>query len=99
MKAISLSLCAVAVGGSLLAQAPAQAQAPTPPSQGPATFKASTELVEVDVSVTGPDGKPIRGLTAADFAIVGQKIVAFQEVSHDEPDDPTRAARWATADR
>jgi VWFA-related protein len=83
MNAISLSLCVVAVGGALLAQS-----AP----QGTMTFRASTELVEVDVSVTGPDGKPIRGLTAADFAIVGQKIVAFQEVTHDTPDDPARAA-------
>jgi VWFA-related protein len=79
LKLILTALGLAVCGGALLA-----AQQPT--------FKASTELVEVDVAVTGKDGKPIRGLTAADFAIVGQKIVAFTEVSHDVPTDPERAA-------
>jgi VWFA-related protein len=48
--------------------------------------------VEVDVAVTDATGHPIQGLTAADFAIVGQKIVAFTEVSHDAADDPSSAA-------
>jgi VWFA-related protein len=61
-------------------------------AQGQPTFRASTELVEVDVAVTDATGHPIRGLTAADFAIVGQKIVAFTEVSHDAADDPSSAA-------
>jgi VWFA-related protein len=79
MRKLVVALVVSAVGGVLFAQ-------------GQPTFKSSTELVEVDVSVTGKDGKPIRGLTAADFAIVGQKIIAFTEVSHDTPDDPERAA-------
>lgn len=79
MKKVLFALGVAAAGGAVLA-----AQQPT--------FRSATELVEVDVSVTDANGKPIRGLTAADFAIVGQRIVAFTEVSHDAADDPSSAA-------
>jgi VWFA-related protein len=45
-------------------QEPAPAQQPQPP-----IFKAKVELVRVDVSVIGRDGKPAEDLTAEDFEI------------------------------
>lgn len=54
-RAIGITLAAVA-----LVRLPAVAQQPT--------FKAAVDLVRVDVAVTR-GGKPVRGLTAADFSI------------------------------
>jgi VWFA-related protein len=57
------------------------AQAPVPQ----ATFRAGTDLVQVDVSVLDGKRHPVRGLTAADFTISEddqpREIQAFTEVS------------------
>jgi VWFA-related protein len=59
-------------------QQPQQAQTPV--------FRTRTDLVEVDAVVIGADGRPIAGLTAADFTLLDrsrpQQIAAFEEVSH-----------------
>ena len=62
-------------------QPPAQKQPPAP------TFRSGTTLVPVDVRVVDRSGKPIKGLTAADFTITEdgkpQTIVhfSFQELT------------------
>lgn len=47
---------------------PAQSAPPQDPQQK-TTFKSSVELVPVDVSVVDRDGRPVEGLTAADFTL------------------------------
>lgn len=81
----------IAAACALFAYVTLGAQTTTPAPQRP-TFRANTETVEVDVSVTDSTGRPIRGLTREDFAIPGQTIVAFQEVNRSTPDDPSHAA-------
>src|SRR5687767_11708719 len=60
------------------------------PAQAP-TFKAATQVVELDVRVFDKDGKFLTGLTAADFEVIedgaGQKVQTFFFV-----DDPGRSA-------
>src|SRR5688572_28705187 len=45
------------------------AQTPSQPQDLP-TFRGGVQLIDVDVVVTGRDGKPVRGLTQDDFEIV-----------------------------
>ena len=71
-------LAILAMAGGILVSA----QSPGPATDQP-TFRGATDTVEVDVAVTDQTGRPIRGLTRADFTIPGQTITAFQEVSHD----------------
>jgi VWFA-related protein len=51
-----------------------------------ATFKSTVELVQVDVVVIDKDGKPVHGLTAADFNLTDRKkaqtISSFDEASY-----------------
>ncbi len=66
---------------------------PNAPAQtGRATFRASVELVEVDVSVLDKDRQPVRGLTPADFTVLEehqpQAIAAFSEVDVPQPVEP-----------
>ena len=52
--------------------ATAEAKSPAP-GENPnsvATFKASARLVQVDVSVTDKDGRPLQGLKASDFTVL-----------------------------
>lgn len=71
----------LAIPAALLIVLRLQAQTPAPQ----ATFRAGTDLVQVDVSVLDGKRRPVRGLTAADFTIFedGQprEIQAFSEVS------------------
>lgn len=69
-------------------------QAPTPV---PPQFRATTEIVHLDVSVLDKKTRrPIQGLTAADFTILEdgtpQPVVAFSAVDVPPPVAPT--ARW-----
>ncbi len=54
------------------------------------TFRAGTEVIQLDVSVLDKDRKPIRDLTKADFTVLEdgkpQSVVAFNAV--DVPDPP-----------
>lgn len=57
-------------------QAPKGAPQPAAavPTQGPATFQATSQLVVETVSVTDKSGKPIEGLTAKDFNITEDNV-------------------------
>jgi VWFA-related protein len=70
-------------------------QAPTRP-QNPPTFTGGVDVVKLDVSVYDKDHRPIKGLTAADFTLLEDKlprpIVGFAEVDIPEPPPPT--AKW-----
>jgi VWFA-related protein len=75
---------------------PAQAQpqvVPVNPRQGPpsppkaptrarGTIRSTVNLVEIDVQVTGRDGKPVKGLTQSQFSVTedgkAQKISTFE---------------------
>src|SRR4030095_845381 len=57
MRGTGLGLCALSLGAVLAAQ------------QQPPTFRSGVELVILNVTVVDKDGKPVRGLTAADFAV------------------------------
>lgn len=97
---------AVLAATALLALAagarPAAPQAPAPPQPQP-SFPAEVELVTVDVVVTDRQGRPIRGLTAADFTVLedGQRqaISSFEaiEVPPAPPSAQGEAAGRGTA--
>jgi VWFA-related protein len=74
---------------------PASAQQPKPEGAGP-TFPSAVELVRVDVVVTDKGGRPVSGLTQADFALaeggVPQPITSFESVSvADAPEEESPA--------
>ena len=70
-------------------------QAPATPQ---ATFRAGIELIQVDVSVLGEDGRPVRGLTQSDFTILEdgkpRPVASFAAVDIAPPARP--AAVWMT---
>ncbi len=70
-------------GQGIARQSPAQAQAPP-------VFRASVDLVQVDVSVLDRAGRPVEGLAAADFSILEsgkpQEVAAFVAISVPEPE-------------
>ena len=61
---------------------------PSSRAQQTPVFRATADLVQIDVSVLDSDRQPVRGLTAADFTIldggIEQPVVAFAAV--DLPD-------------
>ena len=61
------------------------AQQPSGGDQPPLTFRAETNLVEVDAFVTDADGKPVPGLAAGDFQLLEdgkpQTVSAFSFVN------------------
>ena len=75
---------------------------PTPGSED--VVKISTNLIQIDVSVTDSKGKVIPGLTAEDFEIYEngqkQKITNFSFVSNEKsvPNEPVKPAQKAQPD-
>src|SRR5690349_12490890 len=59
------------------------------------TFRARTDLVQVDVVVVDEHGNHVRGLTREDFVLRDRRTVrpisAFEEVQHAKPDAPGAA--------
>jgi VWFA-related protein len=65
---------------------PAATQQQQPPQQPPPpVFRARTDIVRLDVTVLGPDGKPVHGLTREDFTLLEdgkpREILGFGEVN------------------
>jgi VWFA-related protein len=85
MRCIAL-LCALTSSAALGAQAPTPASVPAT-SGAAGTIRAGTQLVILDVSVTGADGRAVPHLKMGDFAILengaAQKVDRFEE--HLEP--------------
>ena len=77
---IAPALAVALVGVSLAVQAATG----TPQDQRP-TFKARTDIVRIDVTVLGPDGKPVHGLAREEFTILEngkpREILGFGEVN------------------
>ena len=69
----------------LVASVLALAQQQPPPPQAPPIFRAGTNLVRVDVSVTDGDARPVTNLTADDFEVkeddIPQTVSSFQFVT------------------
>src|SRR4249919_132055 len=65
-----------------------------PPQQQP-VFRASTELVQVDVVVRDADGNPVHGLTADDFVVLDrrkrQTVATFKEIKRDAGGAPAES--------
>jgi VWFA-related protein len=57
----------------------------TEQEQKPPTFRARTDIVRIDVTVLGPDGKPVHGLTREEFTLLEDgkpvEILGFGEVN------------------
>jgi VWFA-related protein len=90
----------VATAGLLVhTQSATPAQGPSSPVSRP-TFRAGTDVVQVDVSVLDKNRKPVLGLTAADFTVLEdgkpRPVVAFTPVELPEPDalPASPAAAW-----
>jgi VWFA-related protein len=64
------ALCAAAVLGPLLLAAAAPAAAQVSIAQGDFAEKVEVHVVNVDVLVTGRDGRPVAGLQAGDFELL-----------------------------
>jgi len=67
--------------------------APSPQQQP--VFRATVELVQVDVIVRDRDGNPVRGLAAQDFVILDrrkpQSVATFKEIRRDQDRRPEPA--------
>jgi VWFA-related protein len=82
-RTIARACAPVVLSAGLAAQSGQQPA--TPPQQAPPVFKTGVDLVAVDVSVIDGDGRPVRGLDAADFRVTVEgkprRIVSVQYVS------------------
>ena len=82
---------ALIVAAGVWLQTSASGQAPQTPA-----FKGRVDLVTLDVSVWDRDGRPVKGLKAADFTLLEddkpREIVSVSEVDIPEPPPPT--APW-----
>jgi VWFA-related protein len=74
---------------SAAGQAASTSPSSKPPGQAIPTFRAGTDLLTLDVSVLDRDGRPVEGLTPADFTVKiegkGRQVVAAELVKADAP--------------
>jgi len=93
-----LSVCALAAVAAAGGRLAAQRGAPPPGQQQPPPFRATTDVVLLDVSVLDKKRQVVRGLTKADFTVledgVPQDILTFSAV--DLPDAEVPTAKWMT---
>ena len=84
-SAAVLLIAVIAVGGSQTGRA-----------QQTPVFRATSDIVQIDVSVLDRDRQPVRGLSAADFTVldgeIEQPVIAFAAV--DLPDRVRTDAPW-----
>src|SRR5687767_11261122 len=70
MKTITLAAAAlVLLEGWLFAQSPAQPQSQDPPAPQAPVFRATVDVVRIDVQVVDRSGEPLKGLTPEDFQV------------------------------
>ena len=85
------SSLALIVAAGLWLQATAPGQTPQAPA-----FKGRVDLVTLDVSVWDRDGRPVKGLKAAEFTLLEddkpREIVSVSEI--DIPEPPPATATW-----
>src|SRR5580700_9789903 len=82
------------VCATLLAQQqtqPASQQAPQQPTDAPAKFETTSQLVVLDVTVIDKSGKPIEGLTVKDFTVTEDGVPQILKVC-----DPQKMVDTAT---
>ena len=79
-----------AVLGFALAGISLGAQQPFDSAQGKPIFRARVDLVTVDATVTGPDGRVVDDLSAGDFTLKvdgeSRRVVSAQYVAFDRPE-------------
>lgn len=66
MKKSYITICLIIILRSLLT---AQQPSPTPPTVDDGPVKVSTDLIQLDVTVTDKNGRPVTDLTADDFEL------------------------------
>ena len=81
-------LTTLGCGVAILAVEGMQARQSQTAGQAP-IFRSGTSLVQLDVVVTGRDGKPVAGLTKEDFTVLDagreRPVVAMNEFHHEAP--------------
>src|SRR5580704_13286930 len=84
MRRLLLSFSVALAGTVVSAQSPQTPQAPT--------FRSTTSLVLVDVTVLDKDGKPVPGLTADDFQVkLDGQVRAVRAVTYEQIATPLAA--------
>ncbi|HEX5070361.1 MAG TPA: VWA domain-containing protein, partial [Vicinamibacterales bacterium] len=98
VRAVLVSICVLAALPAAVGLTAQRRGAPPGGQQQPPPFRATTDLVLMDVSVLDKNRKVVRGLTKDDFTIledgVQQEIATFNAV--DLPDADVPSAKWMT---
>ncbi len=91
MRRLLLCFSAVLAGGLVSAQSPQTPQTPT--------FRSTTSLMLVDVTVLDKDGKPVPGLTANDFQVkLDGQVRPVRAVTYEQIATPLAAPEVAMPD-
>jgi VWFA-related protein len=91
MRRLLICVLAVLAGGFVSAQSPQRPQAPT--------FRSTTSLVLVDVTVLDKDGKPVPGLAADDFQVkLDGQVRPVRAVTYEQIANPLAAPEIALAE-
>src|SRR5580704_14377174 len=90
MRRLVMCVSAVLAGGLVSAQSPQTSQAPT--------FRSTTSLVLVDVTVLDKTGKPVPGLTADDFQVkLDGRVQPVRAVTYEQIANPLAPPEMALA--